>query len=94
MNLIDVNERLPIQMNYEEEVENEWVPVTDGVSRWAIAKCKYDHKKNEFVWRFWEGDRTTFCPAHRYEVSRMAAHEIKYWVDIWKMIFEKEKENE
>ena len=83
MNWIDVNERLPIQLNREEESENEWVPVTDGISRWAIAKCTYDSRKNDFVWRFWESKNSTFCPSKKYEVSQMSVCDIKFWVDIW-----------
>lgn len=92
MNLIDVNDRLPIQMNSEEQSEHEWVPVTDGCSKWAIGKCYYDAKVNNFVWKFWETNKTTFCPSKRYEVSQMRVEDIKYWIDIWPMIL-KNKEN-
>lgn len=94
MNWIDVNDRLPIQMNSQEESEHEWVPVTDGVSKWAIAKCCYDAKVNNFVWRFWEGNKNTFCPSNKHEVSQMHISDIKFWLDVWNRIFEKETEKE
>lgn len=91
MNWIDVNDRLPIQMNYEEQSAHEWVPVTDGMSKWAIAKCYYDQKVNNFVWRFWETNKSTFCPSNKYETSQMKVEDIKYWMDIWNSIFEVNK---
>jgi hypothetical protein len=93
MNWIDINDKLPVQMNSEEESEHMWVPVTDGESKLAIAKCFFDSKKNDFVWRFWEANKVTFCPHNKYQVHQMTTDEIKFWLDIWSTIVPKEENN-
>jgi len=94
MEWIYIHDRLPVQRNREEESEHEWVPVTDGKNRWAIAKCYYDPKVSNFVWRFWEGNKTTFCPSNKFEVSQMRVEDIQYWADIWSVILKKKEEED
>lgn len=93
MNWYNVKDKLPVdkpinQQHLPPSPNYDWVPVTDGKSKWAMARygTKPRGIDNTFVpgWDFFDGDKEGSCAECGDMPSMMNIDEIVFWGDIWK----------
>ena len=82
MRWISVEESLPIFGHKNPIPKSEWVPVTDGYSRWGMAR--YTYGKFGDCWEMWEDDEQGYNCAQAGDIlAEMEVEDIKFWIDIW-----------
>lgn len=79
---ISIKDRLP----KDPEPSYNWVPVTDGKSKWSIARYGHLSVNDKLIesWEFFDDVTEAGCPYAGDAVNIMTIEEITYWIDIWK----------